>query len=263
MENVKVLILRTAGTNCDYETRFAFDTVGATTHLEHINRLVRGEVKLSDFQILAIPGGFTYGDDIGAGRILANELKYKMREELEDFVGSGKLVLGICNGFQVLVKAGLLPGFDGGREQVVTLTSNDSNKFEDRWVYLKANRRSSCIFTKGLREIIYLPVAHGEGKFVPKGSGTLRRLKQNRQVVFTYVNENGEASDYPDNPNGSIEGVAGICDPTGRIFGLMPHPERHTLPTQHPRWTREGLQEEGDGLAIFRNGVEFAYRHLT
>jgi phosphoribosylformylglycinamidine synthase len=263
MENVKVLILRTAGTNCDYETRYAFDTVGATTYLEHVNRLLKGEVRLSDFQILAIPGGFTYGDDIGAGRILANELKYKMTEEIEDFVGKGKLVIGICNGFQVLVKAGLLPAFDGSRDQVVTLASNDSNKFEDRWIYLKTNRKSSCIYTKGLHEIIYLPVAHAEGKFVPRGSGTLRRLKQNKQVVFTYVNEDGEPAGYPGNPNGSIGGIAGICDPTGRIFGLMPHPERHSLPTQHPRWTREGLKEEGEGLAIFRNAVEFAYKHLT
>jgi len=263
MENVRVLILRTAGTNCDYETRFAFDTVGATTDLEHINRLVRGEVKLEDFHILAIPGGFTYGDDIGAGKILANELKYKLKEEIEGFVGTGKLVIGICNGFQVLVKAGFLPGLDGKREQVVTLSSNDSNKFEDRWVYLKTNRKSKCVYTKGLDPIVYLPVAHAEGKFVPMGSGTLRKLKQNRQVVFTYVDADGQPADYPANPNGSVEGIAGICDPTGRIFGLMPHPERHSLPAQHPRWTREGLKEEGDGLAIFRNAVEFAYQHLT
>lgn len=263
MKSVRVLILRTAGTNCDYETRFAFDAVGASTNLEHINRLFRDEIRLEEFEILAIPGGFTYGDDIAAGKILANELKYKLKDDIEKFVQGGKLVIGICNGFQVLVKAGFLPAFDGKREQAVTLTSNDSNKFEDRWVHLKTNRKSKCIYTKGLPPIIYLPVAHAEGKFVPRGSGTLRKLKQNRQVVFTYVDGEGNPAEYPANPNGSIEGIAGICDSTGRIFGLMPHPERHVLPAQHPRWTREGLGEEGDGLAVFRNAVEFAYKHLT
>jgi len=262
MGKVSVLILRTAGTNCDYETRFAFDQVGARTSLEHINQLIRGKVRLKDFEILAIPGGFTYGDDIAAGKILANELKYKLKKDIEKFVKDGKLAIGICNGFQVLVKAGLLPALDGKRDQVVTLTSNDSNRFEDRWVYLKTNRKSKCVYTKGLSSTIYLPVAHAEGKFVPKGRGTLRKLKENRQIVFTYVDQEGEPTDYPGNPNGSVEGIAGICDPTGRIFGLMPHPERHCHPAQHPRWTREGLKKEGDGLAIFRNAVQFASKKL-
>ncbi|MFQ5904960.1 MAG: phosphoribosylformylglycinamidine synthase I [bacterium] len=262
MGKVRVLILRTAGTNCDYETRFAFDQVGARTTLEHINQLIRGNVRLKEFEILAIPGGFTYGDDIAAGKILANELKYKLEEDIDEFVKDGKLAIGICNGFQVLVKAGLLPALDGTRNQVVTLASNDSNRFEDRWVYLKTNRKSKSVYTKGLSPLIYLPVAHAEGKFVPKGRGTLRKLKENRQIVFTYVDEEGEPTGYPGNPNGSVEGIAGICDPTGRIFGLMPHPERHIHPTQHPRWTREGLEKEGDGLAIFRNGVRFAAKNL-
>jgi phosphoribosylformylglycinamidine synthase len=263
MKKVRVLILRTAGTNCDYETEFAFDAVGASTRLVHINQLLAGKLSLKEFEILAIPGGFTYGDDIAAGKILANELKYKLKEEIEKFASDGKLAIGICNGFQVLVKAGLLPGLDGSGEQVVTLASNDSNKFEDRWVYLKTNRKSKCVYTMDLPPVIYLPVAHAEGKFVPKGTGTLRKLKQNKQITFTYVDENGETAGYPANPNGSVEGVAGICDPTGRIFGLMPHPERHIHPIQHPRWTRDGPKEEGDGLAIFRNAVEFAYKNLV
>jgi phosphoribosylformylglycinamidine synthase I len=263
MNKVKVLILRAAGTNCDYETRFAFDTVGASTSLEHVNEVLARKVSMRDFHILAVPGGFTYGDDIAAGRILANELKYKLGEDIEQFVKDGKLIIGICNGFQVLVKAGLLPAFDGRREQVVTLVSNDSNKFEDRWIYLKTNPKSMCVYTRGLQSVISLPVAHAEGKFIAKGKGTLRKLEENRQVVLTYVNADGSPAEYPANPNGSVGGIAGICDPTGRVFGLMPHPERHIHPTQHPRWTREGAKDEGDGLAIFRNAVEFAYKNLV
>jgi phosphoribosylformylglycinamidine synthase len=263
MRTVGVLILRAAGTNCDYETRFAFDSVGARTSLVHVNEVVRGDVKLAEFGILVIPGGFTYGDDIGAGKILANELKHKLGGEIEQFVADGKLIIGICNGFQVLVKAGLLPAFNGRREQVVTLAYNDSNKLEDRWIYLKKNPESKCVYTKNLKPVIHLPVAHGEGKFVTKDEATLKKLKENGQVVFTYADKNGEPTGYPGNPNGSVEGIAGICDPSGRIFGLMPHPERHFSPVQHPRWTREGLKEEGDGLAIFRNAVEFAAQNIV
>lgn len=262
MGKARVLILRTAGTNCDYETRYAFDSVGATTSLEHINRLISGKVSLNDFEILVIPGGFTYGDDIAAGRILANELKYKLGAEIEQFARDGKLAIGICNGFQVLVKAGLLPAFDGKVEQVVTLAFNDSNKFEDRWVYLKTNEESKCVYTEGMQPIVYMPVAHAEGKFVSKDSETLSRLEKSGQIVFTYVDEHGEPTGYPGNPNGSVEGIAGICDPTGRIFGMMPHPERHMHPTQHPRWAREGLKEEGDGMGIFRNAVDFVAKNL-
>ncbi|MFH1406747.1 MAG: phosphoribosylformylglycinamidine synthase I [Candidatus Omnitrophota bacterium] len=253
---VKVIILRTAGTNCDLETKFAFEYVGAQVELVHINDLVKKKKYLKDYHILAIPGGFTYGDDIASGVILANELKYKLREQLEDFVKQGKLIIGICNGFQILVKAGILPGVSSGNKEV-TLTINDSGKFEDRWIYLE-KIKNECIWTQGIENIIYLPVAHGEGKFVAQNKDILKKLYENNQVVFKYVTQTGKNPSYPDNPNGSVDDIAGICDTTGRVFGLMPHPERHVLALHHPQWTRVGLRKEGDGVMIFRNGVEYA-----
>jgi len=261
MSEVKVIVLRTAGTNCDNETKFAFEQAGAQAELVHINEIVRKEKHLSEYQILAIPGGFTYGDDIASGKILANELKYKFFPEVKKFIGDGKLIIGICNGFQVLVKAGILPG-DG---MSATLSLNDSAKFEDRWVYLKSQKAKGksqkCVWTKGIPEIIYLPVAHGEGKFITKDKETLKKLYENSQVVLKYCSDSGKNTGYPDNPNGSVDNIAGICDQTGRIFGLMPHPERHILPTQHPRWTRDGLKKQGDDMQIFTNGVEYAKKY--
>ncbi|MSS73274.1 MAG: phosphoribosylformylglycinamidine synthase I [Candidatus Latescibacteria bacterium] len=253
-----VLILRTAGTNCDYETGCAFEMAGAQVDRVHVNALTSGQKSLMDYRILALPGGFSYGDDIAAGKVLANELKHKLMDELRRFIEAGRPVIGICNGFQVLVKAGLLPALDGpGGAQAATLTNNDSGKFEDRWTCLAPDPESRCIFTEGIGGQITLPVAHGEGKFVTKDRETLDRLRANGQVALRYVAPEGEAR-YPWNPNGSVDHVAGICDPTGRVFGLMPHPERHCLPTQHPRWTREGLKPRGDGLAIFENAVRYA-----
>ncbi len=266
MKNPKVCILRTAGTNCDKETAFAFSKLGAQAELIHINRLVSCEKKLYDYHILAIPGGFTYGDDAGAGKILANELRYKLGEDLKKFIQDGKLIIGICNGFQVLVKSGLLPG-STALSQEASLIINDSGKFEDRWTYLRraqsAERRAQnkCVWIKDLPEIIYLPVAHGEGKFVAKDKSVLGRLKKNHQIVFQYCDAQGNLSGYPDNPNGSIQNIAGICDETGRILGLMPHPERHINFSQHPRWTKE-KEGRGDGLQIFRNGVEYVRKNL-
>ena len=257
--NVKAMVLRAAGTNCDVETAYAFESAGAEVARVHINELVRREKTLSEVQILAIPGGFTYGDDVAAGKILANELKYKLSDEIGRFVEEGRLILGICNGFQVLVKAGLLPEWkDGANEQQVTLTFNDSGRYEDRWVYLEKEKNSRCVFVEGIEETIYLPVAHAEGKFVPADEKVLAELERRGQVVFRYVDERGARASYPWNPNGSVGNIAGICDPTGRIFGLMPHPERHILPTQHPRWTREGLQEKSAGRTIFENAVRVA-----
>lgn len=257
MKKVKVIILRTAGTNCDYETDYAFKLAGAETELVHVNRLIRGEKHLSEYSILAIPGGFSYGDDVSAGILLANELKYKLNEQLEEFVSAKKLIIGICNGFQVLVKSGLLRGENGQNthQQNVTLGMNDSGKFECRWVYLETEE-SPCIFTKGLKERIYLPVAHAEGKFMADEE-TLNCIEKNGQVVFRYVDEKGKTTGYPGNPNGSLNDIAGICDNSGRIFGMMPHPERYVNRYNHPRWTRKDLPEEGDGLAIFKNAVEY------
>lgn len=266
MRKVNVIVLRTAGTNCDYETAYAFQLAGAETDLVHINQLIHRKKFLADYHILALPGGFSYGDDIAAGILLANELKYKIRDQVEEFVAAGKLIIGICNGFQVLVKAGLLPGFNGISDtQETTLYLNDSAKFECRWVYLQT-QDSSCIFTKNLKIHMYLPVAHAEGKFTADEK-MLDALEANHQVVFRYdkngssdsaVDFNDQSIGYPWNPNGSDRNIAGICDATGRIFGMMPHPERYISRYNHPRWTREELPEEGDGLAIFRNGVEYA-----
>ncbi len=267
MKKPRVIVLRTAGTNCDVETAFAFSMCGASVDLVHINELSRREKTLNDYQILALPGGFTYGDDIASGKILANEMRCRIGEELRDFIDNGRLVIGICNGFQALVKAGILPGLNRNGVEA-TLTFNDSGKFESRWTYLKKTKdqrpktKDRCVWTKGLKKIIYLPVAHGEGKFIPKDKKILRSLKRNRQIVFQYVDEEGEIAQYPFNPNGSIEDIAGICDPTGRVLGMMPHPERHILGTQHPRWTREGLRSFGDGLAIFKNGVRYVKDNL-
>jgi len=255
---VRVILLRTAGTNCDLELEHAFKIAGAETALVHINSLVRGERDLADYQILAIPGGFTYGDDIAAGTILANELMTRLKDSVRAFVEAGKLVIGICNGFQVLVKMGLLPEADfDSTHTAVTLTNNDSQKFEDRWVYLRCER-SNSVFVNGQEgAVIYLPVAHAEGKFVAAGDAVLDGLEERGQVVFRYVDEAGGRADYPANPNGSMGAIAGISDTTGRILGMMPHPERFISPYHHPRWTREGLRKEGDGVAIFRNAVKY------
>ncbi|HDI00739.1 MAG: phosphoribosylformylglycinamidine synthase I [Candidatus Latescibacterota bacterium] len=259
---VRTLVLRAAGTNCDLETAYAFEKAGAEAELVHINELVRKEKDLAEYQVLAIPGGFTYGDDISAGRILANELRYKLSDRLLRFVEEGKLIIGICNGFQVLVKAGFLPALKGpGKAQEATLGWNDSGRFEDRWVYLKVEPGNRCAFTDGLEGILYMPVAHAEGKFIAPQE-VIKSIEENAQVVLRYVDPSGELSGYPWNPNGSLGNIAGICDPTGRIFGLMPHPERHIDGFQHPRWTREGLKEEGDGMGIFRNAVRYVRENL-
>ncbi len=248
---VKVCVLRTAGTNCDKETAFAFSLCKAQVELVHINEIVSDKVSLSDYHILALPGGFSYGDDIASGKIFANELKHKLSPDLKKFISKGKLIIGICNGFQVLVKSGLLPG-NNLFAQEASLIINDSGKFEDRWVYLSSSGK--CIWTRGISKVIYLPVAHGEGKFVVKDKKIISRMKNKGQIIFCYSDSSGSLTGYPDNPNGSVYNIAGICDKTGRVLGLMPHPERHIQLGQHPRWS---LNRCGDGLQIFRNGVEY------
>lgn len=250
----KVLILRTAGTNCDKETAFAFEVAGGSVEFVHVNELITGKKNMDKFHIMAIPGGFTYGDDIASGKILANELIYKAGDKVRKFVKDGKLIIGICNGFQVLVKAGFL-----GQ---ATLTFNDSAKFEDRWVHLKSAKckvqsaKVECVWTKNLPEMIELPVAHGEGKFVPKDNSTLKKLWDNGQVVLQYADREGALTGYPANPNGSVDNIAGICDLTGRILGLMPHPERYISWQQHP-CRKLSAEKQGDGLQIFKNAIEY------
>lgn len=253
----KVLVLTGYGINCDIETQHAFELAGAMAARVHINDLINGKERLSEYHILAFPGGFSFGDDIASGKVLANMIKYNIGEQLQKFINAGKLIIGICNGFQAMVKMGLLPAFDSDyATQEVTLTFNDSGRFEDRWVHLKANNRSKCVFTKGINNI-YLPIRHGEGKFMAKNPMVLERLKMNDHIVFQYADTQGKLAGYPYNPNGSIDNIAGICDETGRVFGMMPHPEAFQHRTNHPRWTREELPEEGAGMTIFRNAVEY------
>lgn len=273
VDEIKALVLTGYGLNCDYETNYCLNNVGAASERVHINQLIKGEqigkvTKLEDYHILAFDGGFSWADDHGAGIILATRLRYNIGDQLEQFIKDGKLIIGICNGFQALVNLGLLPGFNGNyNSREVALTFNDIGNFRNEWVSLKKNPNTKCIFTKGMAQID-LPIRHAEGKFF-SNNDVLKKLEENDQVVFQYVKNNGTLAngEYPYNPNGSLRDIAGICDTTGRIFGLMPHPEAYNHFTNHPYWpTRlqelkaEGQpisNEEGEGVMVFRNAVEF------
>lgn len=253
MPRPRVIVLRAPGTNCDEETAFAWEKAGAVVESLHVNRLVENNGRLAEFQILTIPGGFSYGDDLGAGRILATRLELALGGELARFHDRGGFILGVCNGFQVLVRAGLLPG--GEPVSKATLAHNESGRFEARWVGL-APTPGLCPFV-AFDDPIELPVAHGEGLFLTAGADDLERLAAGGQIVLRYADSAGRPTEaYPANPNGSPGGVAGVCDPTGRIMGLMPHPERFVEPWHHPRWSRRGKpQEPGDGLRVFTSAV--------
>jgi phosphoribosylformylglycinamidine synthase I len=273
MPQPRVLVLRAPGANCDVETVFAFEQAGGLAQGVHVNRLLENPRVLDEYQILCVPGGFSYGDDLGAGRILAVQIQTHLRDAVRDFVAQGKLVLGVCNGFQVLLKSGLLlPPDEVG--PVATLAWNESGRFQDRWVRLRCATSttgggSPCVFFRGI-DRLYLPVAHAEGRFITRDAAILQRLEVAGQLPLRYAPLNGghegsgfrapssEHLPFPDNPNGSQADVAAVCDATGRVCGLMPHPERHLDPTQHPHWTRlKELPSEGDGLAVFRNGVKY------
>lgn len=248
----RAIVVRAPGTNCDEETEDAWRLAGAEAETWHINRLLHSPSALDGVQILTIPGGFSYGDDLGAGRILATRLETALGDALRRFHDRGGLTIGICNGFQVLIKAGLLPGGNGSG--AATLTGNDSGHYESRWIRMVPTPGRSPFVSD--TEPIELPVGHGEGKFVVSDPATLAQLEANGQVVLRYADDTGQPTqDYPANPNGSQGAVAGLCDPTGRTFGLMPHPDRFTDPLQHPRWTRRLPSREADGLRIFRNAV--------
>jgi phosphoribosylformylglycinamidine synthase len=254
MSRPRVLVLRCAGINCNDETAFAFDLAGAESEQVHLNQVLESPQSLGDYGAIAIPGGFSYGDDVAAGKILATELTCGLGDALRAFVERGGLVIGICNGFQALVKTGLLPGRVAGRQILATLSWNDSHRYEDRWVRVRANA-TRCVFVEKDGAVLELPAAHGEGRFLTRTDEEAREIDRNGQVAFRYVDAGGGEARYPENPSGSPGGVAGVCDETGRILGLMPHPERFLFPWQHPRWTREPARPEGEGLSIFRAAV--------
>jgi phosphoribosylformylglycinamidine synthase I len=272
MSRPRVLILHATGTNRDREALQACERAGGRAEIVHVNQLRDGSRQLAGYQMLVLPGGFSYGDDLGAGRLWASDLRHVLRDQVTAFIEAGKPVIGICNGFQALVKSGWLPGplhveaagaraASGDNGTYATLTRNQSNRFECRWVWLEPDPASPCVFTRGLAERIYCPVAHGEGRFVPRDRGVLGALERGRLIALRYVAPEGRLADgggagYPWNPNGSVADVAGICNAGGTVFGLMPHPEDHIFPQQHPRWTRG---ERGClGLGLFENGLRYA-----
>ncbi len=253
----KALVIRSAGTNCDVETEFALQQAGFETQRLHVFRLMEQPEQLRQFQFLVFPGGFSYGDDIASGKILANQMLHRLAEPLNEFIAAGKLALGICNGFQVMVKSGLLPWAkveSAIAHRDATLAWNDIGRFEVRWIHMRSDSDKCVFLPKG--EIITLPMAHGEGKFVPRDQAVLEQIRQNDQVALRYVDEAGNSGPFPINPNGSIDDIAGICDPTGRIMGLMPHPERFVDVTQHPRWTA-GKVKRADGCLFFQRAWEY------
>lgn len=243
------LIIRTAGTNCDRELAHAFELAGAAVVVSHLNILLEDPCQIDRADIIGLPGGFSYGDDIAAGRIFAEQLRHRLIEPLRAAIQRSVPIIGICNGFQVLIKMGLLPNPESGRQQA-TLAVNTSGRFVARWVPLDVPKETVCVWTKGLSSL-QLPIAHGEGRFVPASGERLEQWRLAGQIAIRY----GQA----DNPNGSAGDVAGICDPSGVVLGLMPHPERYTHPTHHPSWTRFGADVLGQvpgGLRIIRNAVE-------
>ncbi len=265
MTRVRSLVLTGYGLNCDMETAYALELAGAVPERVHINALVEGTVKLADYEMLVFGGGFSWGDDHGAGVIQAIRMKTRVGDDMIRFVEDGNLVIGICNGFQTLVNLGLLPGFDGDyRTRSVALINNDCGNFRDQWVHLAVNPDSPCVFTKSMNQL-ELPVRHGQGKFYA-APDVIDRLESNNRVVLRYANADGSPAGgaFPANPNGSLNDIAGICDPTGRVFGLMPHPEAYNHWTNHPDAFRSpALGGAGGsavllpGVLVFRNAAEY------
>lgn len=274
MAPTRALVITGNGTNCEIEAAHACRLGGFDEAvIAHIAEILSGEIRLDDFQFLNLTGGFLDGDDLGSAKAQANRLKHasvagtgeKLVEQFTRFIEDGKLILGVCNGFQLMVKMGMLPALDGDcLTQTATLTHNDCGRFQDRWTYLKVDPASPSVYTQGIERGIYLPVRHGEGKFVCDSPGTLERIEREHLAVLKYSDAayGAPTMEFPLNPNGSQNAVAGVCDPTGRLMGLMPHPEAFVHYTQHPRWTREDLPAEGDGLLLFRNAAKYVREFL-
>lgn len=265
----RVCVLRAPGTNCDVETKFAFDTCGGRADRVHLYRLIEKPAILDDYQILCIPGGFSYGDDIGAGVVFSSQLRGHLGDVVQRFLSSDKLILGICNGFQTLLKAGVLPygaagwGKTDRSEMDSTLTWNHNGKYTARWVHLKV-ADSNNVFLRGIKEID-LPIAHAEGRLLSRSDSVVENWRRHHQVALQYASwDSGtDGASHPvndrwdANPNGAVADIAGLSDPSGRVLGLMPHPERFLFATQHPHWTRLKLEGNGAGLKLFQNGIEY------
>ena len=274
MREIRSIVISGNGTNCEMEMAHAC-RLGGFDHADivHISELLAGNVSLDDYHLLNLAGGFLDGDDLCSAKAAANTYTYARIEKtgerfanaISRFIEDGKLILGICNGFQLLIKLGLVPALGGAYfEQQATLTFNDRGRFEDRWATVGVEPDSPCVFTRGLTRLEF-PVRHGEGKFIAKDAATTAAIAEGRHVVLRYLDpRTGRPTmDYPANPNGSEEAVAGLCDPTGRVMGMMPHPEAFLHRTNHPRWTREDLPEEGQGVALFRNAAECLRERFT
>ncbi|QVW36797.1 phosphoribosylformylglycinamidine synthase subunit PurQ [Geobacter sulfurreducens] len=274
MAKARALVITGNGTNCEMEAAHACRLGGFDeTVIAHISDILTGEIRLDDFHFLNLTGGFLDGDDLGSAKAQANRFRYARVDDLEEhlidqimrFIDAGKLILGVCNGFQLMTKMGLLPAVDGAYlAQTATLTFNACGRFQDRWVYLKVDQASPSIYTKGVETGLYLPIRHGEGKFVVDSPATLAAIEAKHLAVFTYSDETYSAPtmEFPLNPNGSVNAIAAVCNESGRLMGMMPHPEAFLHRTNHPRWTREDLPEEGDGLVLFRNAADYAKANL-
>lgn len=265
-EEIKICVLRVGGTNCDAETKRSFKELGVQAEVAHVNEVVK-QRSLLDYDVLVFPGGFSYGDYVRAGAIWAKWIVARLGKELETFVDEGRSILGICNGFQVLVEAGLLPGFDGiSLQPEAALATNIPPGYNCRWISLKHENKGRCAFTWKIPKemVLHVPVAHGEGRFIfakEKEKQLLEKLRENDQLVFRYCDRNGEPAEgkYPLNPNGSFFDIAGICNPEGTVFGLMPHPERAFYWWQQPDWTKqERMEQYGDGKLVFESIVAYS-----
>ena len=273
-KQVRAVVISGNGTNCEREVANACRLAGAeVVDIVHVAELLSGRVRLDDYHFLNLAGGFLDGDDLGSAKAGANRLTHALfkgsvetlSDQLQRFIADGKLIMGVCNGFQLMTKMGLLPALGGDyRKQSATLTFNDGGRFEDRWCYLKVDQESPCVFTRGL-DGLYLPVRHGEGKFVVENDGVLQQIEAKHLAVVKYCDAayQSPVMEYPLNPNGSVAAIAGVCDETGRLFGLMPHPEAYLHRTHHPRWTREPeLPEDGMGLFLYNSAVEYIRKEV-
>ena len=252
---INILIITGYGINAEKELAWAFEMAGANPDIVHLEEIIENKNILQKYQLLAFAGGFSFGDHIASGRVFANIIKNNLMDELKKFIEQDKLVIGICNGFQIITKIGILPDMDNEQKQIVSLIENDSGHFENRWVWIKMIKNNS----PWLQDIdkLYLPIRHGEGKFVTNDSSTLKRIIDNKQAAIRYFNPDSSNVKYPFNPNGSIENIAGILNKKGNVFGLMPHPEAYIFKENHPRWTEKNVDENTTGLKIFYNGIRY------